>query len=328
MTYVEILFLLPFIHFYFHLYIRIQIFGIPAAFWKHCCGYAAASGGLNAAPAQVTEHTAREVYIKPWRRARVAGARGLMPSHQTLLNIPCHANKWLLRGAIREELDWPLAYILSDTGDVAALTSFRVAVDEADAAAKALAAGVDVAQVDPCYTSLLQAIERGAVNESLVDAAVRRVLNHKFSVGLFDRPYVDETLAAKVVDSTQMKQLAYQAATESAVLLMNGPATTRGGVTGPLLPLPKDQRLRIAVVGPNGGCSNNAWELRPHWHANATAQRTPKMCEAALNMLGNYAEVVGPPDGVQTVHSALVASGYARQATFRKGASIDIRPTD
>ena len=40
------------------------------AFWKHCCGYAAAAGGLNGAPAQITEHTLREIYLKPWRRAR------------------------------------------------------------------------------------------------------------------------------------------------------------------------------------------------------------------------------------------------------------------
>eukprot|EP01050_Picozoa_sp_SAG11_P026002 SAG11_NODE_6072_length_1394_cov_1.478764_1_plen_226_part_10 len=108
------------------------------AFWKHCCGYAAASGGLNGGPAQITEHTAREMYLKPWRRARLAGARGVMPSHQSLLNIPCHANGWLLNGALRQEMDWPMAYMLSDTGDVAQLTSFRIATDSADAAAKAL----------------------------------------------------------------------------------------------------------------------------------------------------------------------------------------------
>lgn len=162
------------------------------AFWKHCCGYAAAAGGLNGAPAQITEHTLREIYLKPWRRARDAGARGVMPSHQTLLNVPCHANEWLLNGLLRTEMMWPLAYILSDTGnslntevrvshattsfvqlrqivfrhcmrlelnsfllcnvaDVAQLQNFRVATDPADAAAKALLAGVDVAQVDPCF---------------------------------------------------------------------------------------------------------------------------------------------------------------------------------
>lgn len=47
------------------------------------------------------------------------------------------------------------------------------------------------------------------------------------------------------------------------------------------------------------------------------------MCPAALNMLGNYAETVGPPSGMQTVYDALVASGYAENVTFTPGAAID-----
>ena len=115
--------------------------------WKHCCGYGAPSGGQNGGPTMSDEHTVREVFIKPWRRAREAGARGVMPSHQTLLGTPCHSNEWLLNGVLRSELGWDLAYVLSDTADVAKLTEFRVATDSADAAAKALLAGVDVAQV-------------------------------------------------------------------------------------------------------------------------------------------------------------------------------------
>ena len=46
------------------------------------------------------------MYLKPWRRARRAGARGVMPSHQTLLNMPCHANQWLLDGLLRKEMAW------------------------------------------------------------------------------------------------------------------------------------------------------------------------------------------------------------------------------
>ena len=53
-----------------------------------------------------------------------------MPSHQTLLNVPCHANGWLLDGVLRTELDWPLAYILSDTGDVAQLELFNTNASE------------------------------------------------------------------------------------------------------------------------------------------------------------------------------------------------------
>ena len=49
---------------------------------------------------------------------------------------------------MRESLD------KADAVDVAELQNFRVATDPADAAAKALLAGVDVAQVDPCFGEL------------------------------------------------------------------------------------------------------------------------------------------------------------------------------
>ena len=93
--------------------------GRVAAMFKHCCGYGAAAGGLNGAPAMVTERDIREIYLKPWRRAAAMGGRGVMPSHQTTLNIPCHGNHWLLTETLRKEFNWSLAYVLSDTGDVA-----------------------------------------------------------------------------------------------------------------------------------------------------------------------------------------------------------------
>eukprot|EP01047_Picozoa_sp_COSAG01_P057623 COSAG01_NODE_6684_length_3545_cov_1.480267_2_plen_728_part_00 len=270
------------------------------AFWKHCCGYGAAAGGLNGAPAQITEHTAREIYLKPWRRARAAGARGVMPSHQTLLNVPCHANAWLLNGVLRSELDWPLAYILSDTADVARLEDFRVATDPADAAAKALVAGVDVAQVDPYFGPLKEALTRGLVNESHIDMAVARVLNHKFSAGLFDRPFVNESLAEQLLDSKELRNLAYQAAVEGTVLLINQHET-----------LPLQHGLSVAVIGPNGAC-----DVEP---------AAGKMCSAQRSMLGNYAEVVPPPSGVLTVYEAIRASGFASNVTQSRGAEIDSR---
>lgn len=41
--------------------------------------------------------------------------------------------------------------------------------------------------------------------------------------------------------------------------------------------------------------------------------------ELHLSVLGNYAEVVGPPSPVSTVHSALLSSGFAKSVTFSRG---------
>ena len=117
-----------------------------AVLFKHVGAYAAASGGMNGARADVPEHTVREVYLKPWRRAAAAGARGVMPSHNTVLNVPAHGSTWLLRDRLRGDFNWTLGLFLSDTGDVAALRAFRLCADDAACAALALSAGVDIEQ--------------------------------------------------------------------------------------------------------------------------------------------------------------------------------------
>ena len=67
-----------------------------AALFKHVGAYAAAAGGLNSGRADSPEVTVRDVYLKPWRRAAWAGARGVMPSHNTVLGVPAHGSAWLL----------------------------------------------------------------------------------------------------------------------------------------------------------------------------------------------------------------------------------------
>lgn len=269
-----------------------------AVLCKHVGGYAAAAGGMNGMRADVPEHTVREYYLKPWRRAAVSGARGVMPAHNTLLNVPCHASPWLLRDRLRSDFNMSQGLFLSDTGDIAALANFRLCSDDASCAALAINAGVDIEQVQgQTYLSLPQAIERNLTTQQTVDDAVRHVLTHKFSARLFDSPYTDESLAASVVNSAAHRAVALQVAQEGTVLLLN---------KGDALPWAKGGSLRIAVVGPNGGCEGGA-----------------STCDATAAMIGNYAEGAYPPTGVQTVAAALSASGYAASVTFNRGCNID-----
>jgi beta-glucosidase len=78
------------------------------------------------------------------------------------------------------------------------------------------------------------------VPEVVVDEAVRRVLRLKLGVGLFERPYADESLAAQVTLRQEDRQLALQVAQESMVLLKN---------EGNLLPLSPGKE-HLALIGP------------------------------------------------------------------------------
>ena len=278
---------------------------VTAAMFKHLGAYGAPAGGLNGGRADVPEHTVRDYYLRPWRRAAVSGSRGLMPSHNTVLNTPAHGSPWLLRDRIRGEFNQSLALLVSDTGDVSALGTFRICASDAACAARGIIAGVDIEQVPGhLYLSLPDAIAQGLVNQSTVDDAVRRVLNHKFSMRLFDQPYTDETLAANVVNSPAHRALAQQAAEEGAVLLIN-----RNG----FLPLPRGKSLKLAVVGPNGGCGTAG-----------DGNGTLPLCDAQAAMLGNYASTsFPPPTGVATVAQAIAEAGMAASVTFNRGCNVD-----
>lgn len=63
---------------------------------KHFAAYGAAIGALNGGPADVSNRTLHEVYLRPWIALARAGVRAVMPSHNTVGDIPAHGNKWLL----------------------------------------------------------------------------------------------------------------------------------------------------------------------------------------------------------------------------------------
>ena len=78
-----------------------------------------------------------------------------------------------------------------------------------------------MAITDPAYGHLAEAVDSGAVSEDTIDASVRRVLEAKRRLGLFDAPYVDEDRARKVLADPAHREIARIAAERSAVLLRN-----------------------------------------------------------------------------------------------------------
>lgn len=110
---------------------------------KHYAAYGAAVGGLNGGPADVSNRTLHEVYLRPWAAVGKAGARACMPSHNTVHDIPAHANEWLIDRALRTEFKFGAGIALSDCNDIGAILAFGMAANHSQAAALALKAGVD-----------------------------------------------------------------------------------------------------------------------------------------------------------------------------------------
>ncbi len=217
---------------------------------KHFVGYGMSEGGLNWAPPHLTPRELREVYLLPFEAAvKEAGLASVMNAYNELDGIPCGASKELLNHILREEWGFD-GLVVSDYFSVNQLMEYhQVAVTKSEAAAMALDAGIDVELPSTdCYAApLREAIETGALDVAVLDRAVSRHLRFKFQLGLFENPYVEVEKTPTVFDTPGQRQLAYEMAQKSIVLLKN---------EGSLLPLAKEIGS-IAVIGPNADSVRN-----------------------------------------------------------------------
>ena len=211
---------------------------------KHFAAHGQPEAGTNAAPSNYSERTLRGFLLPAYEAAiREGGAMSLMPSYNEIDGIPSHGNQWLLQKLLREEWGFQ-GFIVSDYDGINQLeTLHHVVASKADAAKKALEAGVDLELPDiDCYATLVQQIKDGRISEATLDKAVARMLRAKFLAGLFEDPYVDPDYAQKITNSPEHRALALQAAREAITLLKNQNNT---------LPLDAGKIQTLAVIGPN-----------------------------------------------------------------------------
>jgi len=211
---------------------------------KHFAAHGSPESGVNLAPVPVGPRELRELYLVPFKAGVVeAGALSVMPAYSEFDGVPCSASKLLLTTILREEWGFE-GYTFADYGAVIMLQSMhRAAATFQEAGRQALEAGMDLEAPGICCfgKELQDLVERGEVGMDLIDQAVRRILRVKFLAGLFESPFVVPERAAEIVNCRAHRELALEAARESAILLKN---------EGRLLPL--DPGIEsIAVIGPN-----------------------------------------------------------------------------
>jgi beta-glucosidase len=209
----------------------------------HYPGQSQPASGLERGAMEISERMLRETFLIPWVAGiKEAGALGVMATYPEIDSVPNHASEKILTKILREELGFK-GLVLSEGGGFGTLIYENVAATQKDAGAQSLKAGVDVnVTYEPAYMKpLIENVEEGRVPIELVDRAVRRVLEQKFRLGLFDNPYVDVDRAVRAVHSEEHQDLALRAGREGIVLLKN-----EKGV----LPLKRDLRS-IAVIGPD-----------------------------------------------------------------------------
>src|SRR5262245_7081241 len=222
---------------------------------KHMTGHGQPESGTNVGPAPISQRTLRENFFPPFEEAvRRTNVRAVMASYNEIDGVPSHANRWLLHDVLRGEWGYQGA-VVSDYFAIEQMADVHhIAADHAEAAVRALNAGVDMDLPDgAAYRTLVESVRTGRVSQSQIDDAVRRVLTLKFLAGLFEHPYADAEASEAITGNAEGRALAEEAARRSVVLLKNENA---------LLPLDAGRVRTLAVIGPNaaaerlGGYSN------------------------------------------------------------------------
>jgi beta-xylosidase len=209
---------------------------------KHFVGYSASRAGRNMAPVSVGPRELADVLLPPFEAALRAGARSVMNSYTDIDGVPVAADVTLLTDLLRGTYGFT-GTVVSDYFAVSFLQTLHgAAASRGEAAGLALQAGIDIElpTVD-CYGEpLLDAIVSGAIDITLVDRAVERVLTQKCELGLLDVGWSAEPQICdgERLDDDQSRALARELALHSVVLLRND------GI------LPLASGLRVAVVGP------------------------------------------------------------------------------
>ena len=216
---------------------------------KHFIGHSLSQGGQNCAPVHLGKRELYDVFLAPFQAAiRDAGLAAIMNSYPELDGEVVAASRRILTDLLRGELGFD-GVVVSDYEAVLMIHNFHNAASDLPTAGRlGLEAGIDVElPTVACYGDALKdALEAGDLNLETLDTAVRRHLQKKFELGLFENPYVDEGRVLEVFDTPAQRSLAREIARKSMVLLKND------GV----LPLRKDIRT-LAVIGPNADNARN-----------------------------------------------------------------------
>jgi beta-glucosidase len=170
------------------------------------------------------------------------GAYSLMCAYNRYNGEACCTSGKLLDDVLRN--DWAFSgFVVSDCDGIVDIYQNHKQVESpAEAAALAVKSGTDL-ECGKVYLNLKEAVERNLITEAEIDVSVKRLFMARFKLGMFDPseqvPYAN--IPYDVVDNTEHRTLALEAAQKSIVLLKNDKQ---------LLPLKKDLGT-IAVIGPN-----------------------------------------------------------------------------
>jgi beta-glucosidase len=274
---------------------------------KHFAGYSETQGGRDASEADLSHRKLESWFLPPFERVAKEGCGTFMLGYESIEGVPVTFNKWLLSDRLRGAWNYQ-GTLITDWDNVGrSVWEQKVKPDYVQAAADAVRSGNDLVMTTPkFYEGAIEAVKTGLLDESLIDAAVARILALKFRLGLFEDPRLpDQERIDAVIGSEEHQQLNLEVAREAVALLKNNGS----------LPFNAAGAKRIAVVGPladdaqtqlgdwAGSSGQINWMPGGHPREMITTvldgfkQLSPEGCEVVYSRGANIVDLVPDPEG-------------------------------
>lgn len=215
-----------------------------AACSKHYVGDGGTYKGINENNTIINLHGLLSIHMPPYYNAIIKGVSTVMVSFSSWNGVKMHANHYLVTDFLKNKLHFR-GFVISDWQGIDRITSpphsnYSYSIQAG------VHAGIDMVMIPYDYPEFIDDLTYQVKNNNIpmsrIDDAVRRILRVKFTMGLFEKPYADLSLADQL-GKKEHRELAREAVRKSLVLLKNGKSTDK-----PVLPLPKKAE-KILVAG-------------------------------------------------------------------------------
>jgi len=206
---------------------------------KHFAVHSGPEGLRHGFDACVSEEDLRQTYLWAFKYCiDHAHPSAVMGAYNRVNGEACCASERLLQEILYGEWGFD-GYVVSDCGAIMDINkNHKLTNDAAESAALAVNRGCQLNCGD-AYQWLYEAYERDLIDEETITAAVEKLFEARFRLGMFDEDCEYNSIPYEVVDCEAHRELNLKMAQKSMVLLKND------GI------LPLDSNQTIAVIGPN-----------------------------------------------------------------------------
>ena len=262
---------------------------------KHFLGDGGTTGGYDQGNTELDETTMRQIHLLGYISAIEAGTGSIMVSFSSWNGEKMHGSYYWLTTVLKGELGFE-GFVVSDWGGIDQLPG-----DFASDIETSINAGIDMIMLPERYhdfmMTTLELVQSSRISEARIDDAVRRILQIKFQLGLFEKPFTDRSLTA-TIGSQEHRDIARECVRKSLVLLKN---------EDQFLPI-ADSVTHIHVAGKKADDLGNqcgGWTISWQGSSGEITIGTT-ILEAIQNRLGSSVEVTYSSDGSGVTDADLV----------------------